>query len=1141
MPKAEHRKFPLEFQKLFAGDHSCVRVFSLLLKQDRGHLIDRFYDSDMNDKYLAIVRSDSDQSLRDNLTSITHRDEVDRIIKDFHQDKWSYCPLELTLHMDRNLQGTRVIPPFCHKIKLGDKGGTASIYWVAIQKKLISDNDLKGALQDSLYKDEKYGECYQMVLKSYCGNKKMEFELEKEAFSGLQSNDRVPIVRYLGCYTHDYGEGYDMGKTFNLLLEYGERDLYQSWADETNVPPVRANEILRFWNSLFKVADAIRHVHHLEVPRGKNGPLRYHGWHADIKPDNILIIRGQRKLADFGFSSFTLVAKRQDGSVPTELIRGFTDTYGAPEVSRMKRPDGTLSGVTQSIDTWSFGCVLSVAATWVVLGFQGVRQYEQLRQLSPTNIKDGKAYDRFHNGFQALPEIRKWHDYLRGHVRPSDTTTALVLNLIELKMLQTDPSCRLELEELCEQLTELSDIAKHKIKNLKKNSGDTDPVVLKALLKIEEEAQNQRSSEPKSTPLQQQSVVVTDANTPNPRPRASMQIQKELIIKSKLLGQTAYRKEILEKELIPNRIIKEENERFMTGAHNGATTDSPTDAGPSVQMLSVDRQAKPRNPNVEQPSNQASNAAVQTTNGQRFGLSDALRSSPESVRSNRQTMVVPDLLLARHSTNPAPPIMVSSLSPQIEKHSARRPENPSSMFTYRTDDPDTSAASGFHTPTRHIADNSADFRTPPTTENIQYPQPHPDITTQLLCPSPRHSHFGNGRVYDPRNVGLAQAEGPLNPSPRITISEHAGSVAPKLTADTLYAVNNTTEKQTVDLEHRHVASYSGPRATLPIPASVYDLPFDICRKRRELDEEVSSGFAKLKGKFGFETRVKDTNLVQTFSEPREIIFVVDNGWTMFEHWPLVMFVAETLAKNAAGLDKSGFDLKLTVDGHTHDKRGLKRDSGRQTLKKVLNAAWPDNNQNENSLTDMAHVFANIFKEWKRDGQRATTLLVLTDAVWSKTEASALHKTILDIARQDQNHAGQRHFSIQFVRVGNSSVEEEKLQWLDDKLCAEHNLRDIIDHCSWRATVDKMFKGSIEGWHDQKDAEEVPLTYFYQGLLALFKAFNESSDTLLSPTRLQRTPSQMSNRSSGSSSRWRDSALPERTESWRSHSRAAFSA
>lgn len=198
--------------------------------------------------------------------------------------------------MDLNLYGTKVIPPFCFKIKLPDKGGTASIYWVAVQKDLITDIALADALQKSLYEDEKLGEvnfpvgkslrhilnvmqCYQMVLKSYCGNKKRDFELEKEAFSGLDSKKDVPILRCLGSYTHDYGEGKDMGKTYNLLLEYGDHDLYQAWADETNVPPVRAQEILRTWDSLFEIAKAIRHVHHLEVPRGgKSEPRRFHGY-----------------------------------------------------------------------------------------------------------------------------------------------------------------------------------------------------------------------------------------------------------------------------------------------------------------------------------------------------------------------------------------------------------------------------------------------------------------------------------------------------------------------------------------------------------------------------------------------------------------------------------------------------------------------------------------------------------------------------------------------------------------------------------------------------------------------------------------------------------------------------------------------
>ena len=62
-----------------------------------------------------------------------------------------------------------------------------------------------------------------MVLKSYCGNKKRDFDLEKEAFSGLQSNDQIPILKYLGSYTHDYGEGEEFGRTYNLLLEYGEK------------------------------------------------------------------------------------------------------------------------------------------------------------------------------------------------------------------------------------------------------------------------------------------------------------------------------------------------------------------------------------------------------------------------------------------------------------------------------------------------------------------------------------------------------------------------------------------------------------------------------------------------------------------------------------------------------------------------------------------------------------------------------------------------------------------------------------------------------------------------------------------------------------------------------------------------------
>lgn len=60
-------------------------------------------------------------------------------------------------------------------------------------------------------------------------------------------------------------------------------------------------------------------------------------WHADIKPDNILSIRGRLKLADFGFSSFMRVEGKRDDRAPTELIRGFTDTYGEFKKPRSSR------------------------------------------------------------------------------------------------------------------------------------------------------------------------------------------------------------------------------------------------------------------------------------------------------------------------------------------------------------------------------------------------------------------------------------------------------------------------------------------------------------------------------------------------------------------------------------------------------------------------------------------------------------------------------------------------------------------------------------------------------------------------------------------------------------------------------------
>jgi hypothetical protein len=143
---------------------------------------------------------------------------------------------------------------------------------------------------------------------------------------------------------------------------------------------------------------------------------------------------------------------------------------GAPETDRTRHRNATITGVSQTIDTWSFGCVLSVSATWVILGYQGVLAYEKVRQAAIKILRDRKlsdetvdtptADDCFHDGRKILPEIIQWHEYLRGTIRKSDCTTFEVLQLVEDSMLVEKPGGRMQSPELCQRLSELLRVAK---------------------------------------------------------------------------------------------------------------------------------------------------------------------------------------------------------------------------------------------------------------------------------------------------------------------------------------------------------------------------------------------------------------------------------------------------------------------------------------------------------------------------------------------------------------------------------------------------------------------------------------------------------------------------------------------------------
>lgn len=156
-------EFPLSEDSIFTGDRRSLRVFGMLLQQERGELVGLFHDAQIYDKYLNL-REDQDapshpklrEILREKCISST---TIDCIIQEYEQEKWSYCPPldELTLHMEADFVGTKTIMPYCRRQRINNKGGTASVYWVAIQEDLIADQRLRDALEKSIYNDPTFG------------------------------------------------------------------------------------------------------------------------------------------------------------------------------------------------------------------------------------------------------------------------------------------------------------------------------------------------------------------------------------------------------------------------------------------------------------------------------------------------------------------------------------------------------------------------------------------------------------------------------------------------------------------------------------------------------------------------------------------------------------------------------------------------------------------------------------------------------------------------------------------------------------------------------------------------------------------------------------------------------------------------
>lgn len=97
----------------------------------------------------------------------------------------------------------------------------------------------------------------------------------------------------------------------------------------------------------------------------------------------------------------------------------------------------------QEYDIWSFGCIMSEAATWMIRGLEGLSEYRRSRKAELERL--GRAdSDSFHDGLKVLDSVQEQLRNLRELVPQDDTLTRNVLDAVDsmLRTSQERPSAK---------------------------------------------------------------------------------------------------------------------------------------------------------------------------------------------------------------------------------------------------------------------------------------------------------------------------------------------------------------------------------------------------------------------------------------------------------------------------------------------------------------------------------------------------------------------------------------------------------------------------------------------------------------------------------------------------------------------------
>ncbi|CZR62093.1 uncharacterized protein PAC_11990 [Phialocephala subalpina] len=392
-----------------------IKAFCILVEIGKGRFISHFshYES-LADKKLPFEPQNGPPSYFP-----TNTDETS-FFGAFCGEQWKFCAAVFSSPMANIHYHKDQLLPIIHKERLAE-GGSAVLHMIRLHPSYDKLDPKKLATNDP--------RCHAYVLKTYMtAEAETYYNNETAAFRRLKHQDSN-LIGFYGSFCQ--------GNTFNIILEYADKGTLERYFKDCR-PPIQSEDIINFWDGLFKNIWAVGRIHNLDFRNIEEGSLVLHGFHQDLKPANILVVSKSDaspyewdfKLADLGLSHFQK-ALNGHGPVTSNDAHG-TLAYGAPECHRGdRRTQNNTIKIEQSVDMWSLGCVFSEAAVWIANGYDELLKYRATRKAHAEQAGvDNGGGGCFHDGERLLDVVKEFHQDSLAVLRASDYITKDVLDLV---------------------------------------------------------------------------------------------------------------------------------------------------------------------------------------------------------------------------------------------------------------------------------------------------------------------------------------------------------------------------------------------------------------------------------------------------------------------------------------------------------------------------------------------------------------------------------------------------------------------------------------------------------------------------------------------------------------------------------------